>query len=92
MNLGVMAQVAVEVGRVPMNPRRGLCDRELALLVRGSLVTDHCPAATALLTRVYQGDHRRPFLPSAAFCATHPKIPSAGLRLDNSFHIRPGSA
>jgi hypothetical protein len=80
MTLGVLAQNAVEVGRVPENPRLLLCDPELALLVRGSSVTDHCPAATALPTREYQSDYRRLPLPSAASCATLP--------LDKSFHIR----
>ncbi len=80
MTIGVLAQVAVEVGRVPMNPRPTLCDRELALLVRGSLVTAHCPAATAPLTREYQSDHRRCFLPSAASCAMHPSPFTDALR------------
>ena len=67
------APVAVELGSVSENPRRLLCDRELARLVRGSSVTDHCHAAPALPTREYQGDHRRrtPLL-SAASCARPP--------------------
>jgi len=57
---------AVEVG----SPRREtsvvLCDNQLATLVRGgSAVTAHCHAATALLTREYQGEYRRQALPSA---------------------------
>src|SRR5439155_26270937 len=32
----------------------------------GSAAPSHCFAATALLTRVYQGDYRRQSLPSAA--------------------------
>jgi len=42
-------------------------------------VTAHCLAATALLTREYQGDHRRQDLISAATRANDP--------LDKSFHI-----
>jgi len=90
----VLAQIAVEVDRLSENPREALCDRELALLVRGSSVTAHCHAATALLTREYQSDHRRlPLLPAAS-CATHPRrfAPFARTRrrlpLDNFFHIR----
>lgn len=45
---------------------------QLATLVRGSSVTAHCLAATALLTREYQGDHRRQDLISAAAHATDP--------------------
>jgi hypothetical protein len=45
---------------------------QLATLVRGSSVTAHCLAATALLTREYQGDHRRQDLISAASRATYP--------------------
>ncbi len=54
---------------------------QLATLVRGSSVTAHCLAATALLTREYQGDHRRQSLTSTASRATH-------YPLDISFHIR----
>jgi len=54
---------------------------QLATLVRGSSVTAHCLAATALLTREYQGDHRRHSLTSTASRATH-------YPLDISFHIR----
>ncbi len=59
MNDGELAQIAVEVDRRSENPRPELCDRELALVVRGSSVTAHCHAATALPTREYQRDHRR---------------------------------
>jgi hypothetical protein len=45
---------------------------QLATLVRGSSVTAHCLAATALLIREYQGDHRRQDLISAASHATDP--------------------
>jgi len=45
---------------------------QLATLVRGSSVTAHCLAATAPLTREYQGDHRRQDLISAASHATDP--------------------
>ena len=48
-------------------------------LVRGSSVAAHCHAATALLTREYQGDHRRCFLTPATTWAANP--------LDISFHI-----
>jgi hypothetical protein len=51
---------------------------QLANLVRGSSVTAHCHAATALPTRGYQRDHRRPSLTSASPVATP---------LDKSFHI-----
>lgn len=51
----------------------------LALLVRGTSVTTHCHAATALLTRAYQGDHRRTG-PDLERVLPHP--------LDKSFHIR----
>ena len=94
MIYGVLAQIAVEVDRLSENPRGDLCDRELARLVRGSSVTTHCHAATALLTREYQGDHRRfPLLPTAS-CAKHPARLTAltrsrrRLHVDNSFHIR----
>ncbi len=53
---------------------------QLATLVRGSSATAHCYAATALLTREYQGDDRRQSLTSAATRASQP--------LDFSFHIR----
>jgi hypothetical protein len=35
-------------------------------------VTTHCHAATAQLTREYQGDHRRYVLTPATTCAGHP--------------------
>ncbi len=53
---------------------------QLAPLVRGSSVTAHCPAATAWLTREYQGDYRRQSLTSTAAGARYP--------LDIPFHIR----
>lgn len=78
------APVAVEVGNVSENPRRALCDRELALLVRGSSVTDHCHAAPAPPTREYQSDHRRHTL-----CSRPRPVPAPfGTPLDNFFHIR----
>jgi hypothetical protein len=78
--INVVAQIAVEVDRRSENPRPFPCDRELASPVRGSSVTAHCHAATALLTREYQSDHRRHSLHPAAFCVS--------TSLDNSFHIR----
>ena len=60
------ARDAVEVGSLRREPSVVLCDSQLAILVRGgSAVTTHCHAATALLTREYQGDYRRQALPSA---------------------------
>jgi len=77
------APVAVEVGSVFENPRQVLCDRELARLVRGSSMTDHCHAAPAQPTREYQGDHRR-HIP----CSRSRPVPATlGTPLDNSFHI-----
>jgi hypothetical protein len=49
-------------------------------------VTAHCHAATAQLTREYQGDHRRKVLTPATSCAVHPNHTSPPL--DNTFHIR----
>jgi hypothetical protein len=46
-------------------------------------VTAHCHAATALLTREYQGDHRRYVLTPASTCAGLPQHP-----LTTLFHIR----
>ena len=69
-------------GRGRQHPPRTLEDTlrfQLAPLVRGSSATAHCYAATALLTREYQGDDRRQSLTSAATRASHP--------LDFSFHI-----
>ena len=43
-------------------------------------MTAHCHAAPALLTREYQGDHRRHVLTPAATRAAAPP-------LDNPFHI-----
>jgi hypothetical protein len=43
-------------------------------------VTAHCHAATAQLTREYQGDHRRYLLTPATTRAAAPS-------LDNPFHI-----
>ena len=51
-----------------------------ACSVKDSLVTAHCHAAPARLTREYQGDHRRYSLTPATTCATTP--------LDKPFHIR----
>src|SRR3954471_7978570 len=48
--------------------------------VRTTSVTAHCHAAPALLTREYQGDHRRPVLTPATTRAAAPP-------LDNPFHI-----
>jgi hypothetical protein len=45
-------------------------------------VTAHCHAATALLTREYQGDHRRYVLTPATTCAAMP------YPLTTLFHIR----
>jgi len=56
---GELALVAAEEGsvcRVPSSPRLRF---QLAPQVRGSSVTDHCPAATAWPIREYQRDHRR---------------------------------
>ena len=39
-----------------------------------SSVTAHCHAATARLTREYQGEHRRDVLTPASTCAVHPRI------------------
>src|SRR5690349_23600965 len=49
-------------------------------------VTAHCHAATAQLTREYQGDHRRNVLTPATSCAVHSNHTSPPL--DNTFHIR----
>jgi len=46
-------------------------------------VTAHCHAATALLTREYQGDHRRYILTPASTCTGLPHHP-----LTTLFHIR----
>ena len=53
---------------------------------KDSSVTAHCHAATALLTREYQGDHRRHSLTPASTCAacTHEQP----CPLDKPFHIR----
>jgi hypothetical protein len=79
MTPGVTARAAAEVGRVAENPRWPVMRSQLATLVRGSSATTHCHAAPALLTREYQGDHRRCFLPSVATRALHP--------VDKYFHI-----
>src|SRR5437762_2547203 len=47
--------------------------------VRTTSVTAHCHAAPALLTRAYQGDHRRHVLT--------PATTRAAELLDNRFHI-----
>ena len=73
-----MLRVGAEAGSLAENPRGTLCDTQLAHLVRDSSVTAHCHAATALLPREYQGDHRRLFL-------TSPRPRS--IPLDKSFHI-----
>ena len=74
------ARDAVEVGSLRRETSTVLCDSQLAPLVGGgSAVTTHCYAATALLTREYQGDHRRYSLPPATTCASTP--------LDRPFHI-----
>ena len=55
-----LARDAVEVGSLRRETSTVLCDSQLAPLVGGgSAVTTHCYAATALLTREYQGDYRR---------------------------------
>ena len=59
----------------------------LALLVRGRLVTAHCPAATALQIRVYQSGHHRQILGSQR---THgpPFANNSPGGLDLFFHTR----
>ena len=79
MITGARAASAVEVDIEGREPSIALCGDQPALLVRGSSATNHCHAAPALLTREYQGDHRRCFLPSVATRALHP--------LDKHFHI-----
>jgi hypothetical protein len=72
-----LARVAVEVGSSRREPSRTLCDSQLATLVGGgSAATSHCFAATALLTRGYQGDYRRQSLPSAASRASSSSVVS----------------
>ena len=61
-----VAPVASEVGMVLENPRGTLCANQRATLVRGSSMTDQCPAATALLTREYQVDSSSLTLTSSA--------------------------
>lgn len=60
------APVATEVGMVLENPRVPLCANQRATLVRGSSMTDQCPAATASLTREYQVDSSSLTLTSTA--------------------------
>jgi hypothetical protein len=67
-----------EVDSVPRESSAPAMRFQLAPLVRGSSVTAHCHAATALPTRGYQRDHRRPSLTSASPVAAP---------LDKSFHI-----
>ena len=70
-----LAQIAVEVGSSRRELSATLCDNQLATLVGdGSAATTHCYAATALLTRGYQGDYRRLSLPSAAVRASRSLI------------------
>ena len=59
------ALVAAEAGRSCRESSTGAMRSRLATLVRGSSMTDQCHAATALLTREYQGDHRRQVLTPA---------------------------
>ena len=51
-----------------------------AASVKDTLVTAHCHAAPAQLTRAYQGDHRRHVLTPTTTRAAAPS-------LDKSFHI-----
>jgi hypothetical protein len=70
-----LVQIAVEVGSSRRELSATLCDNQLATLVGdSSAATTHCYAATALLTRGYQGDYRRQSLPSAATCASRPSL------------------
>jgi hypothetical protein len=71
-------QIAVGPGSMRREPSCPLCDNQLATLVRGGSVTTHCHAATALLTREYQGDYRRQSLNPVATCVSP---------IDKSFHI-----
>jgi hypothetical protein len=53
-----------------------------AASAKDTSVTAHCHAATALLTREYQGDHRRSILTPASTCTGLPQHP-----LTTLFHI-----
>jgi hypothetical protein len=72
-------QAGVEVGRVAEKPRHHFAIVNSRFKSEAVSVTAHCHAATALLTREYQGDHRRQSLLSTSTCAVYP--------LDKFFHI-----
>lgn len=69
MTIGT-ALIGAEGGRVAENPPGALCDRELALLVRGHLGDGSLSCGNGhRLTREYQGDHRRHDLTSTSISA-----------------------
>jgi hypothetical protein len=62
MTTGVGAPVVSGADRVAENPRRPIVVPTHAMSPRPARWTAHCHAATAQLTREYQGDHRRHYL------------------------------
>jgi hypothetical protein len=80
MTKRVAARVAVGTDRVAENLRGPLVVPTHVVSLRPTRRTAHCHAATALLTRVYQGDLRR-------YRLTPDRDPRCH-SLDNLFHIR----
>ena len=74
-----IAEGVVEVGYLSRDPSRPLCGTQHAPEVRGSLATNHCHAAPALLTREYQSDDRR--------CSFDVDRTFLFVPLDKPFHI-----
>jgi hypothetical protein len=83
MNLGGRtAQVAVGSAELPRTLENSYVVPTHDASAKDTSVTAHCHAATALLTREYQGDHRRYVLTPASTCAALPNP------LTTLFHIR----
>jgi hypothetical protein len=82
MNTGWGTLVVTGDGTVTMYPRACTAVSNPRPESEAASMTDHCHAATAQLTREYQGDYRRGFLTPAT--TSVPQV------LDEAFHISTG--